>query len=118
MAGRTYLFEPAASGRTAGLTDAAPRVKPLELLQQRLLLSSWKHAICEMARARRGAAPPGRARAMRPDTEVAKDDVKAMRQFRTDALHALPGFFKKLTGAYEYRVFWFEVSACAADRCI
>ena len=46
---------------------------------------------------------------MRPDDEVAKDDVKVMRQFRRDALAALPGFFEKLTGAYNYRVYWFEV---------
>jgi hypothetical protein len=119
---RTYLFEPARSGATAA-SDAKEGalqtgLRTLELLWQRRELAEWRQSILEVARGRRGAAPAGKPRALRSDDEVAKDEIKLTKEFRHDALAALPGFFKKLTAAYEYRVFWFEVHASCAFACL
>ena len=35
-----------------------------------------------------------------------------MKDFREDALASLPGYFKKLTAPYEYRVYYFEIFEC------
>ena len=39
---------------------------------------------------------------------------KELKKFRSDAEKALPSYFRKLTGIYAYRVFWFEIFECAA----
>ena len=50
--------------------------------------------------------------AKRDPEEDFKEDVG---KFRDDAAKALPSYFKKLTGIYSYRVYWFEIFECAAD---
>jgi len=120
---RTCLFEPAASGQTPGDdsnkgASSKETQTLLDLFQKRQLLLHWKCAIDEVSRGRRGATPAGSTRQARADLEVRRDDTKAARQFRRDALAALPGFFRKLTGAYEYRVFWFEIFECIRKICL
>ena len=121
---RTYLLEPAASSDRTYLYDPvaaeakqAGALSRLEVFEQLQLLVEWKRSILEMARGRRGAAPPGHARELRSDAEVAREDVKQTKQFRRDALNVLPAFFRKLTSVYEYRVFWFEVRVGMPAGC-